>query len=203
MDFGILQEPTMSLPRLALTALPFLAPAFGANPALAHAGHEHGLVAGFLHPLMGADHVAAMVAIGLWAASLGWRRGWLPPVGFLAGMAGGIALGLAGGIGLGFGVVETAVAGSLIVLGAMMAMAQPFRPALALPLVLVAGLVHGLAHGGEIASAALTTALGMLAGSALLHGFGAALGVASARYAGVLRFGGAAIAGFGALLLLG
>ena len=193
----------MSLPRLALTALHFLALAFGANPALAHAGHEAGLVAGFLHPLMGADHVAAMVAIGLWAASLGWRRGWLPPVGFLVGMAGGIALGLAGGIGLGFGVVETAVAGSLVVLGAMLAMAQPFRPALAMPLVLVAGLVHGLAHGGEIGGAGFVTALGMLAGSALLHGFGAALGVASARYAGALRFGGAAIAGFGALLLLG
>ena len=192
----------MSLPRLALTALPFLALAFGASPALAHAGHEHGMVAGFLHPLTGADHVAAMVAIGLWAVSLGWQRGWLPPLGFLLGMAGGIALALTGGIGLDFGVVETAVAGSLIVLGAMLAMAQPFRPAVVLPLVLVAGLVHGLAHGGEIASAALPTALGMLAGSALLHGFGAALGVASARYAGALRFGGAAIAGFGALLLL-
>ncbi len=193
----------MSLPRLALTALPYLALAFGANPALAHAGHEHGMIAGFLHPLMGADHVAAMVAIGLWAASLGWQRGWLPPVGFLAGMAGGIALAFTGGIGLGFGVVETAVAGSLIVLGAMLAMAQPFRPAVALPLVLVAGLVHGLAHGGEIGGAALPTAFGMLAGSALLHGFGVALGVASARYAGALHFGGAAIAGFGALLLLG
>jgi len=202
MEFESLQEPFMSLPRLALTALPFLALAFGADPALAHAGHEHGLVAGFLHPLMGADHVAAMVAIGLWAASLGWRRGWLPPLGFLAGMAGGIALGLAGGVGLGFGVVETAVAGSLIVLGAMLAMAQPFRLGLALPLVLVAGLVHGSAHGVEIASAGFVTAIGMLAGSALLHGFGVALGVASARYAGALRFGGAAIAGFGALLLV-
>jgi urease accessory protein len=192
----------MSLPRLALTALPFLALAFGATPALAHAGHEHGLAAGFLHPLMGADHVAAMVAIGLWAASLGWRRGWLPPLGFLVGMAGGIALGLAGGIGLGFGVVETAVAGSLIVLGAMLAMAQPFRPALALPLVLVAGLVHGLAHGGEIGGAAAATAFGMLAGSALLHGLGVALGVASARYAGALRFGGAATAALGVVLFL-
>lgn len=193
----------MPLPHLTVSALSLLMLAFGANPASAHAGHEHGLVAGFLHPLMGADHVAAMVAIGLWAASLGWRRGWLPPVGFLAGMAGGIALALTGGSGLGFGFVETAVAGSLIVLGAMLGMAQPFRPALALPMVLVAGLVHGLAHGGEIGGAALPTALGMLAGSALLHGFGAALGMASARYVGALRFGGAAIAGFGALLLLG
>jgi urease accessory protein len=117
-------------------------------------------------------------------------------------LGGGIALGLAGGIGLGFGVVKTAVAGSLIVLGAMLAMAQPFPPALALPLVLVAGLVHGLAHGGEIGGTALPTALGMLAGSVLLHAFGAALGVASARYAFVLRFGGAAIAGFGAFLLI-
>jgi urease accessory protein len=202
MKIGILQEPFMSLPRLALTALPFLALAFGATPALAHAGHEAGLVAGFLHPLMGVDHLAAMVAIGLWAASLGWRRGWLPPLGFLAGMAGGIALGLAGGIGLGFGVVETAVAGSLIVLGAMLAMAQPFRPALAMPLVLVAGLVHGLAHGGEIGGAAAATAFGMLAGSALLLGLGVALGVASARYAAALRFGGAATAAFGVVLLL-
>ena len=192
----------MSLPRLALTALPFLALAFGANPAHAHAGHEHGMLAGFLHPLMGADHVAAMVAIGLWAASLGVKRGWLPPLGFLAGMAGGIALALTGGIGLGFGWVETAVAGSLIVLGAMLAMAQPFRPALALPLVLVAGLVHGLVHGGEIGGAATATAFGMLAGSALLHGLGVALGVASARYAGALRFGGAATAALGVVLFL-
>ena len=65
------------------------------------------------------------------------------------------------------------------------------------------GRGHGLAHGGEIGGAALTTAFGMLAGSALLHGLGVALGVASARYAGAMRFGGAAIAGFGALLLLG
>ena len=192
----------MSLPRLALTALPFLALAFGASPALAHAGHEHGLLAGFLHPLMGADHVAAMVAIGLWAASLGVKRGWLPPLGFLAGMAGGIALALMGGIGLGFGWVETAVAGSLIVLGAMLAMAQPFRASWALPLVLVAGLMHGLAHGGEMGGAAGVTAIGMLAGSALLHGLGVALGVASARYAGALRFGGAATAAFGVVLFL-
>ena len=68
--------------------------------------------------------------------------------------------------------------------------------------VLAAGLVHGLAHGGEIGGAAGVTAIGMLAGSALLHGFGVALGVASARYAGALRFGGAATAALGVVLFL-
>ena len=34
--------------------------------ALAHSGHDHGSVGGgFAHPLGGADHVLAMVALGL------------------------------------------------------------------------------------------------------------------------------------------
>ena len=37
--------------------------------ALAHSGHDHGSVGGgFAHPLGGADHVLAMVALGLLAA---------------------------------------------------------------------------------------------------------------------------------------
>ena len=38
--------------------------------ALAHSGHDHGSVGGgFAHPLGGADHVLAMVALGLLAAA--------------------------------------------------------------------------------------------------------------------------------------
>ena len=35
-----------------------------AAPALAHPGHDFGLTAGLLHPLTGADHLAAMLAVG-------------------------------------------------------------------------------------------------------------------------------------------
>jgi hydrogenase/urease accessory protein HupE len=47
--------------------------ALTASPAFAHLNPaEHGsFAAGFTHPLSGADHILAMVAVGLWAAMLG------------------------------------------------------------------------------------------------------------------------------------
>ncbi len=45
-------------------------------PALAHTGHDAGgFASGLLHPLTGSDHLLAMFAVGLWAASLGGRSG--------------------------------------------------------------------------------------------------------------------------------
>src|SRR4051812_21098254 len=50
------------------------------TPALAHEGdHPGGLLAGMVHPLVGADHLMAMVAVGLWAAAQApSARRWLP-----------------------------------------------------------------------------------------------------------------------------
>jgi hydrogenase/urease accessory protein HupE len=43
-----------------------------ASPALAHTGSASGGFAGGLaHPVLGPDHVIAMVAVGLWGAFLG------------------------------------------------------------------------------------------------------------------------------------
>ena len=60
---------------LALSAL-FLT---FAGSAFAHPGHAD---SGFLHPLTGADHLLAMVAVGMWAAFLATRRPaaafWVP-----------------------------------------------------------------------------------------------------------------------------
>ena len=41
---------------------------------LAHVGQGElsgGFIAGFAHPILGLDHVVAMVAVGLWGAQLG------------------------------------------------------------------------------------------------------------------------------------
>src|SRR5689334_18411891 len=68
-----------------------------ATPALAHTGNvPGGLVSGFTHPLLGPDHVVAMVAVGLWGAFLGAPAIWLLPVVFPLVMAFGGALGIMG-----------------------------------------------------------------------------------------------------------
>lgn len=141
-------------------------------PALAHPGgdHVHGFAAGLLHPLMGIDHLVAMVAIGLWAGLLGGRLVWLLPAGFLGGMALGGGLGLAG---FGLPMVEAGILASVIVLGALVGAAGRLPVALALPMVAAFGLLHGHAHGTEAAGGAFGYAIGFLAATALLHAVGA------------------------------
>ena len=53
-----------------------------AMPALAHTGHgaTSGLAAGFTHPLLGLDHLLAMIAVGLFAAARGGKALWLVPL---------------------------------------------------------------------------------------------------------------------------
>ena len=52
-----------------------------AGGASAHtgAGVAGGFASGFLHPVLGWDHVVAMVAVGLWGAFLGMPAIWLLP----------------------------------------------------------------------------------------------------------------------------
>ena len=53
----------------------------------ADAGSHHGFLTGFMHPLTGLDHLAAMLAVGLWSALVA-RRAWpdllWAPAGFAA-----------------------------------------------------------------------------------------------------------------------
>jgi peptide/nickel transport system permease protein len=73
-----------------------------AGAASAHTGHgdAHGFVHGFLHPLGGLDHLLAMVAVGLLAATLGGRATWMVPATFVAltiGVVYGAVAGYSGG----------------------------------------------------------------------------------------------------------
>ncbi|MGK7869107.1 HupE/UreJ family protein [Falsiroseomonas sp. E2-1-a20] len=141
-------------------------------PALAHTGadHLHGFAAGFLHPVGGLDHVLAMVAVGLWAGLIGGRAAWALPAGFLGAMA--VGFGVAAG-GLGLPMVEAGILASVIVLGALVAASARLSLAVAVPLVALFGLLHGHAHGTELAGqGAVGYAAGFLAATAALHGLG-------------------------------
>jgi urease accessory protein len=69
-----------------------------ASQVAAHTGEgiNTGFASGFWHPILGWDHVVAMVAVGLWGAFLGAPAIWILPVVFPLVMALGGALGVAG-----------------------------------------------------------------------------------------------------------
>jgi urease accessory protein len=161
-----------------------------------------GLAEGFAHPLLGLDHLLAMVAVGLWAAQLGGRALWLVPAGFMSVMAIGGAVPLTG---VELPGVEFGILGSLLVLGALVATVSRLPAAPGAALVGFFAVFHGHAHGAEMpeAASAARYALGFVAATGLLHGIGVALGLclqgAAARW--IVRAGGAAVAATGLVLL--
>lgn len=145
-------------------------------PALAHGAgdHLHGLMAGITHPLSGLDHILAMVAVGLWAGLCGLRATWLLPAAFLAGMAFGGGLGMAG---IDLPMVEAGILASVMVLGTLIAASLLIPLVLAVPLLALFGLLHGQAHGAELADGlgAYGYALGFLLATGALHAGGVLL----------------------------
>lgn len=143
--------------------------------ALAHPGHANGVLAGMLHPLLGLDHLLAMLAVGIWAARMGGRARWLVPVIFLACMA--LSAGLAlGGIALPLG--EGGVAASVLLAGVLIAAPLRLTPAFGVLVVALFASAHGYAHGLEmpvLASPWLYGA-GFLLSTASLHVAGLSLG---------------------------
>jgi len=164
-------------------------------PALAHtgAGPVSGFVAGFSHPLGGADHLMAMLAVGLLAGLLGGRAILALPAAFLGGMALGGGLGFAG---LMLPEVEAVIVASVIVLGALVALAARPPVALLSALAALSGLFHGHAHGTEMLAGTdvLSHAAGFLLSTAGLHLLGVAFGTLRAPPARMLaRTAGAAM----------
>lgn len=174
-----------------------------APPAAAHTGlSTRGVTDGLTHPLTGADHLLAMVAVGVLAALTSDRRiAWLTPAGFLAGMVVG---GTAGIVGIAAPFTELAIAGSLVALGSLIVIRTDGR-GLWLPFVAaVIGTLHGHAHGAELpeGAAVLGYVAGFVTSTALLHLGGVGIGL-QLRKASVLRVAaGALVSGVGVLLLV-
>ena len=195
-----LERKSWATPLVMLALLLFIMP----STASAHSaqGSVGGFISGFRHPLTGLDHIVAMVAVGLWGAFLGGRAMWTLPVVFPVVMAFGGAMGV---LGIPLPSVETGIALSGIVLGAMVALAA--RPPLWVAAVIVGifAIFHGHAHGTELPAAAnpMTFAIGFVVSTGLLHLSGIAFGLLVKWPWGrmAVRAGGVAISliGFGFL----
>jgi urease accessory protein len=166
-------------------------------PLIAHERHgtAAGLLAGLSHPVSGLDHVAAMLAVGVWGAQLGPPALWLLPVAFPLVMAFGGALGLAG---LPLPGVELGIAASAVLLGSLVL--GEVRPPIWVAVTLVAAfaIFHGHAHGTELPpdESALLYSLGFVVATGGVHAAGIALGLLHRHRSGrpLLRATGSLVA---------
>ena len=168
-------HPTISKKVFVVTALtlPLLAQAHSGAGLDAHAHAE--FLEGLVHPLTGLDHLAAMLTVGFWSA-LTARRIWLAPLTFAAMLLAGALLGMTG---LAVPGVEPMVAASLLVLGLMLALRARLPATLAVAMIGIFALFHGLAHGAVWMGGdqPWKPLLGMLAGTIVLHVAGLGLGL--------------------------
>lgn len=176
----------------------------GLLPTLAHAhpGHGADFVSGVAHPMMGLDHVLAMIAVGVWAAQLGGRARWAMPIAFVGTMIFGGMLALAG---LSVPFVEPVILASVMVVGLLIATAVRLPLVAAMSLAGVFALFHGAAHGSEmpVTASSIVHIGGFALATVALHvlglGFGSMIRTAEAP---LLRYSGAVIALCGMIVAL-
>ena len=188
-----------------------------ATPALAHHVMDYatpataleGLLSGLGHPVIGLDHLLFVIGAGVLAARV--ERGYVLPLMFV--VASVAAAGMRYG-GVDVGMDELWIAGSLVVLGAIMLPARAPAARAVAGLFLVAGVLHGYALAEAMVGAERTPLVAYLVGLTLIQCAiaiaawraatwfaahrprlpvqrlaGAAIGVAGIAFAGMAAFG--------------
>jgi urease accessory protein len=168
------------------------------SPALAHTGvgQTDSFTSGIAHPLHGADHVLAMLAVGVWGVLAGGRAIWVWPMAFVATMLAGFT---AATLGLQVPFVEPAIWSSIIILGLLLALAVKAPVWTGAAMTGLFAFFHGHVHGTEAAAATLIPyAVGFALATAALHAAGIGLGLFAERLIGKV-----ALRAMGGLTVLG
>ncbi|MEO0442540.1 MAG: HupE/UreJ family protein [Pseudomonadota bacterium] len=175
------------------------------NMVLAHEfAQGSGFIAGLSHPVLGFDHLLAMISVGILSAQIGGKAIWTVPSAFVGLMLIGGILGIQG---IPLFSVELGIALSVLALGIAIAAEKKLSIMLAMIFVGFFALFHGHAHGTEMPNLAtpLLYALGFVLGTGGIHLAGVFIGIFSKRINGaaeLLRFIGAGIAGIGFHLII-
>ena len=197
--------------RLLTTVLGLAGAMLVAEPAMAHhlmggrmpSSFGEGLLSGLGHPVIGLDHLAAVVAIGCLAAA--HRAGAALAIGFVAAKMAGVAAHFGGAT---VPAAELLVALTVIGLGVATLRNPPLPVAAALALFIAAGLVHGYALGESIYGAERSPLLAYLLGLAVIQSAIALVAMTVTRLltrraeSVAVRLVGAGIAGVGLTLLV-
>ncbi|MEM9107157.1 MAG: HupE/UreJ family protein [Pseudomonadota bacterium] len=134
-----------------------------------------GFRSGFTHPIIGLDHLLAMLAVGIWGAQMGGRNVWTLPVTFPLIMAAGGILGMSG---VALPNAELGIALSVFVLGLAIGFAWKAPEWAALLLIAVFAVFHGYAHGVELPHAVDpgSYSIGFVVSTGVIHVVGIGIG---------------------------
>jgi urease accessory protein len=155
-----------------------LAIAFGfsflvaASPASAHhpmggkipSNFFEGFLSGLAHPVIGVDHLAFIVTIGLFAATK--SQGIFIPLAFVLSAMLGAGIHL---LGASLPVVELIVSTSILLFGILLTIKNSPNLLVMISLSSVAGLFHGYAYGEAIFGAQTTALVAYLAGFTVIQ----------------------------------
>ncbi|HIK11523.1 MAG TPA: HupE/UreJ family protein [Oscillatoriaceae cyanobacterium M33_DOE_052] len=188
-----------------------------ASPAMAHHafGGEtptnfwEGFLSGLAHPIIGLDHFAFVVAVGLLAVAIapGKSIGIAIPAGFILTTIAGVGLHLTGA---NLPLPELVVAASVFAAGGMLATSKTTNWQGLVALAAIAGIFHGYAYGEAIVGAEMTPLWAYLTGFTIIQMTVAAIAFNLGKTAlenipnspGLyLRFAGFTICGIGASFL--
>ena len=191
--------------------------ALAATPALAHhplgglpmASFADGLLSGIGHPVLGFDHLAFVLVMGVAAAFA--PRPALTPLAYVAAMLAGT---LAVSSGLALPLAEIGIVASLLVVGGVVLSGRALGAGTAVALFAGFGLFHGAGFAGTIVGqeggVGAPVLLGYLLGLGIVqYALALAAGWATRRALGATRaaavnarLAGAAVFGIGAFLAL-
>jgi urease accessory protein len=138
-----------------------------ASPAMAHhamggrtpSNFVEGFLAGLAHPLIGPDHFAFIVAIGLLATIK--RQGIFIPIAFILSAMLGTGFHM---IGFSLPGTELLVSGSVLLFGILLVMKDSPNTSVIMAFAAIAGVFHGYAYGEAIFGAEVVPMLAYLVG---------------------------------------
>lgn len=161
---------TFAMLAVALTA--GLLWALSSAPALAHhpmggaipSTFVQGLLSGFGHPIIGPDHLAFVLGVGILSAL--FARGYIAPLVFVGGTLLGCVVHL---FSLNLPVVEPVIAVSVIAVGALVVLWKAFDLRVFAIGAAIAGVFHGYAYGESIIGAEPSPLAAYLIGFAIIQ----------------------------------
>lgn len=164
---------------------------------------DGGFISGLSHPILGFDHLLAMLSVGVLSAQMGGKAIWKIPVTFVIVMLAGGILGMEGVKMIS---VELGIALSVLVLGLSITIEKKLPAVITMMFVGFFAIFHGFAHGIEMPYLAKPVfyVFGFVVGTTGIHIVGVLAGLFFRKIKDgqqLLRYLGSAIAGIGFYLI--